>query len=395
MRRTLLRLVVSALIATLYPVAGQSPPAQGSVAELKGKYLWGNMFLTYSVDSELASLTKNQTKLQKIPQEEQDALRLLAKLLTPYYETPINRAIGVVVLDLNVDRAGFKCANDINGAISQIPWSPREVEVVAILCDKCLSGIKIVQEAQAKITDESSSVQVAWNTFQNLNDNPYVSDVRVASLKIDLAQALQNRSTQLKELESQNPQLFTNIRSFADTFDKQMRTSVAEVKSVDAATNTIVAKEDGKAPATFPYSTDSTIIVDRAGKELAAAKIEPGSKVGIEFSTSGEDRSATKVVVGKSGDSDRALEKAVAAVSDASSTYGTTTTASTGTITEYTPGASVVILGKSQGSGVPVRYTFEKEVAFVTPNGNPIKPSAIEPDSQVRLQYVKEGDQRL
>ncbi len=70
----------------------------------------------------------------------------------------------------------------------------------------------------------------------------------------------------------------------------------------------------------------------------------------------------------------------------------TTTTESTGTITEYSPGASIVL---NTGSGEPVHYKFSKSVTYVTPDGKVIESSKVRKDSKVRVHYVKEGDDML
>ena len=77
---------------------------------------------------------------------------------------------------------------------------------------------------------------------------------------------------------------------------------------------------------------------------------------------------------------------------DASGKTTTTTTESAGTITEYTPGASIVL---NTGSGEPVHYKFSKTVTYVTPDGKVIKSSRVRKDSKVRVHYIKEGDDML
>ena len=70
----------------------------------------------------------------------------------------------------------------------------------------------------------------------------------------------------------------------------------------------------------------------------------------------------------------------------------TTTTESTGTITEYSPGASIVL---NTGSGEPVHYKFSKTVTYVTPDGKVIEASKVRKNAKVRVHYLKEGDDML
>src|SRR3954451_13385021 len=73
-------------------------------------------------------------------------------------------------------------------------------------------------------------------------------------------------------------------------------------------------------------------------------------------------------------------------------TTATTTTESTGTVTEFSPGASLVL---STGTGEPVHYRFSKNVTYVTPEGKVIEASKIRKNSKVRVHYIKEGSDML
>jgi hypothetical protein len=70
----------------------------------------------------------------------------------------------------------------------------------------------------------------------------------------------------------------------------------------------------------------------------------------------------------------------------------TTTTESTGTITEYTPGASIVLRTEA---AEPVHYKFSKTVTYVTPDGKVIEASKVRKDSKVRVHYMKEGSDMM
>ena len=70
----------------------------------------------------------------------------------------------------------------------------------------------------------------------------------------------------------------------------------------------------------------------------------------------------------------------------------TTTTESTGTVTEFTPGH--VLFLKTEADQ-PVRYKLGKTVTYVTSDGKVIEASKIRKDSKVRVHYIKEGDDML
>ena len=70
----------------------------------------------------------------------------------------------------------------------------------------------------------------------------------------------------------------------------------------------------------------------------------------------------------------------------------TTTTESTGTVTEFTPGQTLVLKTEA---GEPMHYKFSKTVTYVTSDGKVIEASKIRKDSKVQVHYIKDGDDML
>jgi hypothetical protein len=70
----------------------------------------------------------------------------------------------------------------------------------------------------------------------------------------------------------------------------------------------------------------------------------------------------------------------------------TTTTESFGTVTEFTPGDSLIL--KTEATE-PMHYTFSKNVEYVNAHGKVIEASKIKKDSKVRVHFVKQGDDML
>ncbi len=70
----------------------------------------------------------------------------------------------------------------------------------------------------------------------------------------------------------------------------------------------------------------------------------------------------------------------------------TTTTENFGTVTEFTPGTTLML--KTEAAQ-PVRYKFSKTVTYVTPDGKVIESSKVRKDSKVRVHFVKDGDDML
>ena len=70
----------------------------------------------------------------------------------------------------------------------------------------------------------------------------------------------------------------------------------------------------------------------------------------------------------------------------------TTTTESFGTVTDFTPGQTLVLKTET---GEPAHYKFSKTVTYQTADGRVIEASKIRKDSKVRVHYVKDGDDML
>ena len=82
----------------------------------------------------------------------------------------------------------------------------------------------------------------------------------------------------------------------------------------------------------------------------------------------------------------------IAVASGQTSSTTTTTTESVGVITDFTPGAKIVL---STGTGEPVTYKFGPTVTYTNANGKEINASKIRKDRKVRVHYVKEGNDML
>ena len=70
-------------------------------------------------------------------------------------------------------------------------------------------------------------------------------------------------------------------------------------------------------------------------------------------------------------------------------TATTTTTESFGTVTDFTPGDSLIL--KTEASE-PMHYKFGKTVEFVNAHGKVIEASKIRKNSKVHVHYVRHGN---
>jgi hypothetical protein len=76
--------------------------------------------------------------------------------------------------------------------------------------------------------------------------------------------------------------------------------------------------------------------------------------------------------------------------SDATTT--STATDSSGTVTDYTPGAAITI---DPGTGQPVHFIIGKTVQVVTPDGKVIKAAEVKKNAKVHVHLVADGDRTV
>jgi hypothetical protein len=70
----------------------------------------------------------------------------------------------------------------------------------------------------------------------------------------------------------------------------------------------------------------------------------------------------------------------------------TTTTDSSGTVTDYTPGAAITL---DPGTGQPVHFIIGKTIQIVTPDGKVIKAAEVKKSAKVRVHLVADGNRTV
>jgi hypothetical protein len=86
-----------------------------------------------------------------------------------------------------------------------------------------------------------------------------------------------------------------------------------------------------------------------------------------------------------------AVTTTTAASSDGSSSTSTQTTTTAGTIQEFTPGSSQLIVRTTSGS--PVTYSYSKRTTFVDAAGNTVSYETIKPGEPTTVYYTMEAGQ--
>jgi hypothetical protein len=65
---------------------------------------------------------------------------------------------------------------------------------------------------------------------------------------------------------------------------------------------------------------------------------------------------------------------------------------STGTITEYTPGSTLVL---DIGTGEPVQFKLSQNVVYADPDGTVLEAPGLSTNLRIRVHYIREGEDNV
>jgi hypothetical protein len=85
-----------------------------------------------------------------------------------------------------------------------------------------------------------------------------------------------------------------------------------------------------------------------------------------------------------------AASPATTSVTDTTTTSSTTD--SSGTVTDYMPGAAITL---DPGTGQPVHFIIDKAVKIVTPDGKVIKAADVKKNAKVHVHLVADGNRTV
>jgi hypothetical protein len=77
---------------------------------------------------------------------------------------------------------------------------------------------------------------------------------------------------------------------------------------------------------------------------------------------------------------------------DTSNTTASSTTNSSGTVTDYTAGAAITL---DSGTGKPVRFVIGDKVQVMGPDGKVLAATDLKKNAKVRLHLVQQGDRTV
>jgi hypothetical protein len=146
----------------------------------------------------------------------------------------------------------------------------------------------------------------------------------------------------------------------------------------------IVREESSPSPLRYAI-TERTVFVDETGTPVVAERIASGLPITVHYVREGDRMLASRVVVRRTVSTPAVVSTPVVRerqVVAASTTSG-------GVITNFTPGARMIVRSES---AEPLTYAVTSRTAYVDDAGNPVAVELIAPGAPVTVHYVRDAD---
>lgn len=197
--------------------------------ELRKKYTWGSIYLTYGPICDITQLLAQPETLKKISADPSTAV---ASIVSTFLQR--NRAanwrdgIAFIEINLNTQEAGYMKAADLNGVINRIPWNPGEVLQAADLFDRFLTDYSSFTATYSKLISGYTHLVEAWDLVQEARaTGDYLPTEKFAFLDISFRVLTESKETELAGLKNSNADLYSSISHFIVRFDKSFKNIVS------------------------------------------------------------------------------------------------------------------------------------------------------------------------
>jgi hypothetical protein len=144
---------------------------QKKLDDLKKKYPWGSIYVTYisfiNLNSILGDVTRSRELAKLYPNS---TLNSLQNFVGRYRGKDAAESIAFIEIDLNRVEAGYKRADDPGGEISPIAWDKADLINIADLCDKhsaAMNNYKYVLNVIKSDTADLSGVLAKVGEIKN------------------------------------------------------------------------------------------------------------------------------------------------------------------------------------------------------------------------------------
>lgn len=147
---------------------------------------------------------------------------------------------------------------------------------------------------------------------------------------------------------------------------------------------TLVVNQESGSPISYSV-TKQTTFVDEAGAPVEATHITAGVPITVNYVREGDRMVASRVIVKKT------VTTTGGPVATQTTRTTTTTTTGAGTISQFSPGQTIVLRSTSG----PLTYATSSSTVYVDETGAPVAVEKISTGVPVTVHYVQEGDRMI
>ncbi|WP_265595874.1 hypothetical protein [Verrucomicrobium sp. BvORR106] len=147
---------------------------------------------------------------------------------------------------------------------------------------------------------------------------------------------------------------------------------------------TLVVNQESGSPISYSV-TKQTTFVDEAGQPVEATHITSGVPISVSYVRDGDRMVASRVIVKKT------VTTTGGPVATQTTRTTTTTTTGAGTISQFSPGQTIVLRSTSG----PLTYATSSSTVYVDETGAPVAVEKISSGVPVTVHYVQEGDRMI
>ena len=195
-----------------------------AVGELKGKYTFGSVYLTYTLLHDYQQHLNDPSKKSAI--DRASTARDVVALFRGYLDgvavegADISRSTAFLQLDLNTGVAGFKRSSDRDGVITKLPWTPQQVIGIALLCDKLANGQTKIESALGDLEKGTKGIADGWKAIKDFRNDPFVQTTSLSRVLIAFDGLTSKKSEELTLLKKNQFATFEEIDGFRKEFAK-------------------------------------------------------------------------------------------------------------------------------------------------------------------------------
>lgn len=200
---------------------------QAREAELRKKYTWGSIYLTYGNICDITQILSNPREAGKISSKSSAVIPVLINFLKRHAADNQRDGVAFLEINLNNQEAGFMKASDLNGVINRIPWSSSQVMQIGDLFDLFLIDYSQFLASYLANINQDIRLEDAWISVLNAHKMVFVPRDKLTFLHIAFRVLVESKNSELAQMKFSHPSMFSQIEKFKAKFDIVFATLVS------------------------------------------------------------------------------------------------------------------------------------------------------------------------